>query len=82
MKELEYKIKELEARIKNLKSFVSRDLVDIINSRLIEVEKEIERVKREIADMRIKLEEVTEYEKLKEKLEKKIDRRILDELDI
>ncbi len=90
--ELRYKIREIESRILNLKKFVTKDLVDIINSRVLHIEEELERLKKELdkkiqyleeklKDLEITQEEAFEYQRLKEKLEKRIDKNILNELD-
>ncbi len=91
MEDVEVRLRELATRISNLKKFVTREFAEIISSRFLEIEEEIERLRREMreklagieermAQIEIDERENREYLQALEKL-RKIDRRILEELD-
>ncbi len=92
MQDVEIRLRELATRINNLKKFVTQEFAEIISSRFLEIEEEIEKLRREtekklagieerIARMEAEERERNEYAQALEKLKRKIDRKILEELD-
>ncbi len=90
--EINSKLKEVSTRIKLLKRFVTREFSELVSKRFLEIEEEIENLRKEmqgkiqmleekIAELKAREEEEKAFKEALERLSKKIDRKILKELE-